>query len=127
MPIITSKGYKLPQKGEKVTWWQNIVDNFVRVNNHTHDGTDSQLIKASSLTKEVQDILAADWINVSISQIPFYQLVTMPSGIDFDKTVLQFRNSANGNIVYPMVTKVSSTSFNIFVNDNTLNLKVIYG
>lgn len=127
MPTLTSKGYKLPQNGERGSWWQNLLDNWIRMDGHKHDGLDSQLLDARNITKTTQDILAAGWIDVGDGT--YEQEVTLPTNITFTKispTFIVNGGSEDGATVMVSLKKFSATSYKVQVNDNTLSLKVIY-
>lgn len=126
MPIITSKGYKLPQKGEKVTWWQNLIDNWIRIDAHSHDGVNSQKIKLNNALKDADNILSANWLTDLLLPVPYYQDITMPTGSSFDNTIIEFYDNASGDRVYPKIVKTSISTYTVFVNDDTLNLRVVY-
>ncbi|MNJ94794.1 hypothetical protein D3C87_124970 [compost metagenome] len=127
MPITTGKGYKLPQNGERGSWWQNLIDNWVRMDGHKHDGLDSQLLDARNIQKTTQVIQTANWVPADHGL--FRQEITLPTNITFAKlapTFLIDGGDLDGALIHPTIEKSAANKYNIFVNDNTLSLKVIY-
>lgn len=122
-----SYGYKKPETGDRgSTFFTAMEDNIQRVNDHTHNGTDSPPLPAQSISGVTQSILAVNW--VANGPTGFYrQLVTVASGFDFDKVFISFRLTASGDYVYPTVEKVSTTSYYVYINDNTVGLTAVYG
>lgn len=126
MPIILSKGYKLPQNGER-GWWQVLIENWTRVNSHKHDGNDSEKILTSNLDKLETTVDSANW--VAATDGLHTQRITLPGGVTFPKVAIKVYTMSGANVVeeiQPKITRFSNTQFDIFVNDNSLSLKVIY-
>ena len=118
---ILSKGYEKPINPDTGdVWFPAMERNIQRMNDHTHNGTDGAFIAVT-----IQDILAANW-GADLGGGTYRQLITLPSGIQFDSTRLEFRLST-GQVVYPTVERVSGTTYHVFTNDNALSYKAIYG
>jgi hypothetical protein len=86
--------------------------------------------KLSLFTSYTQDLLAADW--VSQGNGVYRQLVTLPTELStnpgsftFDTLSMQFRLST-GEIVQPTVEKVSSKTFYVYTNDNSVVYRILY-
>lgn len=126
--IVLSYGYKLPETGDRGNiWFPALEDNITRVNGHTHNGTDSPSLTATAFSAIMQNILAASWVLVSGST--YRQLVTVPVGMTFDRSLMQFLITAGPNInqnIYPRLEKVSVNTYYVYVNDNTIALKAYY-
>ena len=119
--ITLSKGYLLPQPpdtGDK--FFPAMEFNIQRLNNHTHNGTDSQLLSSTS-----QTILAANWSAAPIGGGIYRQLVTVPTGFNYDVCQIWFKLST-GEYVYPSVEKQSTTQYYVYTNDNTLEYTAYY-
>jgi hypothetical protein len=130
MSTTLSNGYKNPETGDRgSSWFADLNFNIERLNDHTHDGTDSEAIAASDITKSSATILAAAW-SADLGGSSYKQTITLPTGFTFDDTILKFFISgggADGQLVYPTVIKISSTTFDVYINDNAQALKVVYG
>ncbi len=87
-------------------------------NDHTHNGTDGNLIAVAA-----QTILSASWLSGSNGR--YSQTITMPSPYTFDACQIDFRLST-GEVVYPGVVKVSSNTYTIYTNDNTKTYTAVY-
>lgn len=127
MPTVTDKGYKLPIVGERGTWWQNIIDNFTRLSSHKHDGIDSVLLTPPAVVKDVEDVLAANWVLVANGT--YRQLLTTPTNHVFPKVnVLFYINGGpeDGSLLNLTVEPQSTTTYYVYINDNSLSLKAIY-
>jgi hypothetical protein len=127
--ITLSKGYQKPQTNDSgAEWFPALEDDIQRLNDHNHDGVNSELLTAASSVAVVQDVLAAAW--TAFATDTYRQLVTLPIlalplSLSFDTCAIQFRTAA-GAIIYPTVEKVTSTSYYVYINDNTLALKAVY-
>lgn len=124
MGTTLSNGFKKPSAGD-TDWWDQLEDNIDQTNSHDHDGTDSEKIAAKNITKSTSTIAAADW-GSDAGGATYSATITMPAGHEFDNAVMLIYDTDNGDQIYPSLAKVNSTSYTITVNDNTLNLKVIY-
>jgi hypothetical protein len=119
-----SKGYKLPETGDKGTLFFPALEfNIQRLNDHTHDGTDSAQLSASAISAITDTISFAGWSLVSGGT--YKQTVTMPVGLDFDDYVPTFRNLL-GHILYLSVEKVTASTYDVYINDPTQSLVVTY-
>jgi hypothetical protein len=90
------------------------------MNNHTHNGTNSQPL--ASLT---QTVLAANWTLAPIGGGVYMQTLTVPAGFSYDQCQIWFKLSSN-QYVYPSIERASATTFNVFINDNSLSLIANY-
>lgn len=126
MPVTLSKGYKLPQTGER-SFWSALENNINLSNTHKHDGTDGEQIAPKDLAKQITNILSANWIAVSGGT--YKQTVSVPSGYLVDTTSMKFYITAGGQAgqqVHPSVRKITSTTFDVYTNDNTSSYTVVY-
>ncbi len=117
--LTLSNGYKLPQVDDTGdTFFENLSFNIQRLNDHTHDGTDSE-----RLTPTKQTLSAASWVFVDVDS--YTLAVTMPAGLTYDDVGLEFR-LANGTVIYPTVTKTGSNSYSIGYTSNASDVVAIY-
>lgn len=118
-----SNGYQKPQSGDRGTsLFTSLEDDIQRLNDHTHDGSNSNRLSGTSIIGVKQDI-AASW--TAGSNGLYTQDITMPALITFDDYGMSFR-LADGSHVFPTVERLSSTSYRLYLNDNTLAMKVVY-
>lgn len=121
--LTLSYGYKKPQTRDSgSTLWTALEDNIQRVNDHTHNGVNSSKITTASVTATTQSVPEADW--VSTSQGNYRQLITL-SGLLFDEINIDFRNES-GHPVFLEVEKVSSTTYYVYTNDNSMTYTAVY-
>lgn len=130
MSTTLSKGYKNPDTGDRgSSWFPDLNFNISRINAHSHDGSDSEQIAASNLTKSSATILAASW-GSDLGGSTYQQTITLPAGYDMDDVQMKFIISGgtyDGTEVFPEVVKQSSTTYTVEINDNTQTLVVLYG
>lgn len=124
MGTTLSNGYKRPSAGD-TDWWDQQEDNIQRMNDHDHDGVTGEKIAARNVTKSTSTIAASDW-GSDLGGSSYSCTVSMPAGHEFDNAVFLIYDTDSGAQIQPTLTKVNATSFTLMVNDNTLNLKVIY-
>ena len=118
-------GFKKPQTGDKgSTFFPALEDDIQKMNDHLHDGTETPRLTTKSVTMVTASILAAGW--TAVSNGIYKQTVTMPVGMLFNDFYVNFKLSS-GHQVFPSVEKVSASTYDVFVNDNSLNLTAVYG
>lgn len=120
--LTLSHGFKKPQNGidSGSTWFPAMETNAQLLNDHTHNLTDS-----AQLAVTAQSILAANWVAASVGGGLYQQTITMPAGFLYDVTDIRFRVST-GEIFVPTVIRASSTTYQIFINDNSLAVTAFY-
>lgn len=122
-----SYGYKQPVNTDTGdVFFPALSDDIALLNNHTHDG-----ITSAPLGSQSQSILAANWTAAPIGGGLYVQLITLPlpvglaTPLSFDTCQIWFKLST-GQYVYPSVERVSATTYNVFINDNSLTLTAFY-
>lgn len=131
MAATLTYGFVKPATGDKGSvFWPALEGNIQQTNDHAHNGTDSHLLSASASRAIVQTVSSASW-GSDLGGGTYRQLVTLPVSITggsgtFDDFSIQLRDSSTGEVIYGRIVKVSSTTYYIYVNDNTLTLKAIY-
>lgn len=125
--LILSKGFKKPQAGDMGSvWFPALEDDIQQLNDHTHNGTDSQLLSGGSITNQVVAIAAVDWVAFG----PGYRfLLSLPSGYTYDGSHKEVRingGAQDGAIVVPTIEKVSNTTMYVYCNDNTISFNVSF-
>lgn len=120
-----SYGYKKPETNDSgAVVFPALEDNIQRLNDHTHDGANSSKLPGSSIESTVESVLATNW-GSDLGGGYYKQTVNMPTGFDFDYTQIQVRLST-GHIMQPTIIRLSTAQFDIYVNDNTIDLVVLF-
>lgn len=123
MATTLTYGLKRPADGDLGSvWFDALEDNITQLDAHTHDGTTSARLTSKSVTKVTAAIASGSW---SASGALYKQTITMPAGMNYDDFGLEFREG-NDHVIYPTVEKVTATTYDVYVNDNTLDLTVLY-
>jgi hypothetical protein len=121
-------GFKKPETGDKGTvWFPAMEQNMQQLNDHSHNGVNSTKLTAQSITGVSATILATGW--VATSGGTYRQVVTTPANVTFDDYGMYFRintGPSTGHIIYPSVEKITNTTFFVYINDSTVDLKVLY-
>jgi hypothetical protein len=127
--LTLSYGYKKPQTGDKGSvFFPALEDNFQRLNDHSHDGINSSRLLATALQAVVQILPLASWAGIGDGL--FRQLVTCPSTILVDEQIMSFQIASGpraGDFFHPSVEKVSANTYYVYINDPTVDVKVLYG
>jgi hypothetical protein len=123
MATTLSYGYINPANGDRgAVWFPALNSNIVRLNGHTHDGVDSALIPSSNLTSGTVSIPAASWTSNGTGS--YKQDVTVPSGYSMDSCAITIKYGSD--IIYPTITKLTTTTFRIYTLDNTLTYSAVF-
>lgn len=116
-----SHGFQKPGNGDTGdVFFPSMASNIQLLNDHTHNGSDAPLLAAF-----IQSLLSANWSAAPIGGGVYRQLATVPAGFSFDTCEIWFRLSTGQNF-YPSVERASSTTYYVYINDNTLNISAIY-
>lgn len=127
MPTTLTYGMKKPIAGERgSTVFTALEDNITRADAHSHNGTDSARLNPKDFSKTHTTLASGDWVAVAGQTGTYRQLLTVPSGYSVDDAIMKFYLSATGHPIYPSVEKASSTTAYVYINDNTLAVKVTY-
>lgn len=131
MATTLSYGYEKPQTGDKGSvFWPILESNIQKENDHNHNGINSPLLTAASSTVISQAISSASWSAQGGGT--FRQTITLPASLTsvggtYDDYPILFRNTSNKRQVFLQTEKVSSTTYYLFSNDDTLDVTAIYG
>lgn len=127
MSTTLSYGYKKPVTGDKGSvFYPDLEFDIQRVNDHNHDGSNSALLTSTSVQAVVQTVSSAGWAAVSGQPGTYKQTVTMSAGTAFDTHAIEIRNNSTKEKLYLSITKASTTTFDVYINDNTIALQVLY-
>lgn len=124
MGTTLSNGYKKPAIRD-TDWYDQIEDNIDRVNSHVHDGTDGDKLSALNITKSFSTVSSGSW-GADLGNSTYRQTIAMPTGHEFDNAVFFIYDTDNNCQIFGEIEKIDANSYYLYVNDNTLNLKVIY-
>lgn len=124
-------GRKVPETSDPgELWFPAIEANIARDDAHDHDGSDSKRLSGpGSSDVETQAIAAAGWAALGDGSGQYSQTIALPTvngtQLQYDAISIEFRLST-GERVYPLVEKVSATSFKVYTNDNTKAYVALY-
>lgn len=118
-------GFLKPQTGDRGSvYFPALEDDIQQLNDHTHNGVDSALLSSSAFTAITQSIASGSWVLVSGGT--YQQTVTVPAGIT---TLANWRVEfldASGHQQYLTMERVTTTTFKVYINDNTVTLTAQY-
>jgi len=122
--LTLSYGFKKPVSGDRgPTVFPALEDNWQRVNDHDHDGSNSKPINSIYFSKTKQTLLAASWVDLGNGH--YKQTATLPLTIKYADVTLEFRLST-GEVVYPTVTAgAGEQQYDVYFDDSSKNLTVI--
>src|SRR3990167_5322629 len=116
MAITTlTYGIQAPSDGDLGTViFPAINANLIQIDAHTHDGITSSLLTRTSVASVAQAITAAGWALVSNGI--YKQTVTLPAGFSYDTISITFRLASSGDPFFPTVVKLTSTTYEVYIN-----------
>lgn len=130
MSSTLTYGFVKPATGDKgSTFWGQLEDDLQQLNDHNHNGINSAKLSASSQEAVAQSVTSAGWANLSGGL--YRQTVTLPATLTsvagtYAKYNISFRNAADGSEMFLHKVQVTTTTFYVYCNDNTINLTVVY-
>jgi hypothetical protein len=114
MQVLTN-GFKLPESGDLGdVWFPAIEDDIQQLNDHTHNGSDSEKIPSTSVESSHLTVVSGSFADQGNGY--WRATVTLPAGTDYDKLQIIARDPASGEAVYLRHAKVSATSAYIYTN-----------
>jgi hypothetical protein len=125
MSTTLSYGFKKPQDGDRgSTFFDDLEADIQQLNDHTHNGTNSSLLSIQAITVTTQAISSASW--AAQGGGTYKQTVTLPGTLTYDAIGMEFRITSSKHVIYPTIEKVSSTTYDIYTNDNSIGVTAIY-
>ena len=122
--LTLSYGYKKPEDQDRgAVVFPALEDNIDRLNDHKHDGVDSAPLSAASVVASTSTLASGGWVFVADSI--YKQVVTTPVGLTFDNTIKEYLLDT-GYTFHPTVRRLSSTQFEVYINDNSVAVTVTY-
>ncbi len=123
--LTLSYGYKKPQTNDKGSvFWTALENDIQRLNDHTHNGTNSPKLTSASITAVTLSLLAVDWVSVGTAG-NYRQLATITGAQLFDDSAFEFRGTVDGKQYFLDYEKVSSNTFYVYINDNAKPITVV--
>ena len=118
-----SNGYLLPETGDRGgVFFPGLESNIQRLNDHTHNGADSEKLTPESIAGLNATISPGDW---ALHTNGLYRAaLTMPGNKVFDTTTI--RMVANNKFLYGDIEKITANTFYAYVNDPALTVTVLY-
>lgn len=128
MSVTLTYGFVKPATGDTgATFWTQLENDITQLDSHTHNGVDSAVLSSTSINPTSDTISHTNW--VATAGGTYRQLVTTPPSITFDSYGMAFRITNGSDIgyeIHPTILKVSNTTYYVYVNDNTIDLSVLY-
>lgn len=119
--LTLTKGFKKPQNPDTGDVFFPALENDIQqLNDHTHNGTDSQILALAS-----QSIASGAWTSAASKTGMYVQTITVPAAFTYDTCVVNFKLST-GEQIYPSVERASSTTYKVYSPDNTLTFTAYY-
>lgn len=125
MSTTLTYGLKNPVNGDRGSvWFPDMNSNIVQLDAHTHDGVTSAPIASKNVTKgSVTVSSGGSWTANGTGS--YYQDKTCPTGYTMDAASIQVHLSS-GDIIYPTIERLTSTTFRIYSLDSTLAYTVLF-
>jgi hypothetical protein len=128
MSYAGTYGFIIPTAGDTSStgWMVDQAANWVQIDGHNHDGSNSALISISLVAKTSQDLTAGSW---AASGNLYRQEVTMPAGFTYDNAFMEFMitNGTYADSKWDARTiKTGASSYYIYTSDNTITVTVRY-
>lgn len=121
-------GLKLPDTGDKGSvFFPALEDNIVHLNAHDHNGINSVKIDATGLIASTLAVPNGSWVLVANGI--YRQLLTLPVGMDFSTKLIKYTfasGALSGQVVFPREEKVTTNTYYVYLNDNTVDLTAAY-
>jgi hypothetical protein len=112
---ILSNGFKLPETGDfGDSWFPAMEDNVQQLNDHTHDGVDSEKIASTGVEAVSSSILSGSFVDQGNGY--WRALLTLPVGASYDTMTLVFRDPTSGEAVLLRHEKVSASTAYVYTN-----------
>lgn len=118
MPTTLTYGFVKPVTGDLgSSFFPALEGDIQKLNDHTHDGSNTARIPASSVTCVVQSLTAQVWSSTGTNGL-YRTLVTVPAAFtDASSVQISVRDSL-GEPMYLKVEFVTTTTFYIYTNDS---------
>lgn len=125
MPLLTTFGFKKPQNSER-SFWDALNENTQKVNDHTHNGMDSNKLGSKDMARETSTIIPANWTAVAGQTGHFKADVLFPAGIAYSKSNVNPVFYIADKVVQLSAERKSDIEMTVFINSNTNTVKIVY-
>ena len=125
MATILSKGYILPNTGDKgSTWFPALEHNITQLNNHIHDGITSEKVKTTNI-EPVKYVLSGSWTE-DLPNRRWYKELDLVD-VNYADVVIVVKSAAGDQLLLD-VTSVSGNAkkCRIYTNDQGLTNAVAH-
>ena len=114
--VILTNGYKLPETGDfGDVWFPALEDNIQRLNDHKHDGNDSETLDSTALESVVQTVLSGAFVP-SGSEFVAAGVTLAGGAVDVDKKHVVFRDPTTKEQILLRYEKATQTQIDIFTS-----------
>ena len=115
MSTTTTNGYKIPDDGDLGdTWFNDLEDNWARMDGHTHTGSDSERLTSAGMAATSDTILTASF---STAVGTYWRATaTVPSGTAVDDFGYMFKDPTTKEQMYLKMEKLNATQYYVFIN-----------
>ena len=112
---ILSNGFKLPETGDfGDVYFPALEDTITQLNDHTHNGTDSEQLASTSIAGSYVSVLSGAFTDQGDGY--WRATVTVPNSGLVDNHVVVCKDPTTKDQVYLKVVKLSSTQVYIYTN-----------
>lgn len=123
--LTLTKGFKKPESGDKGSvFFPALEANFQQLNDHTHNGINSEKLTTTSSVVLTGTVLSASW--VSVGGGVYRQILTLPSGLQYDQVVVAFKDTVNNSNAFLHIEKIDQNTYYAYCNDSTKAFTVVY-
>jgi hypothetical protein len=125
MATTLSKGYILPNTGDKgSTWFPALEHNITQLNDHKHDGTTSFKIPTTNV-EAVKQTLAGPWV-VDVADTRWYQELTLPNDANYSDVVIVVKSAAGDQLLLDVKAGSTAKKYKVYTNDQGLTNAVAH-
>lgn len=126
MSTVLSNGYRLPENGDLgSSWFPDLAFDIQRLNDHTHNGIDSNKLTPTSTTL-ITETLPAENFTIDLEKNKYKALLAMPTGLRVDTTSINFRDVVTKERVHLSIEKTAVNTLNVYSMFPVL-VEVVYG
>lgn len=135
----TTYGYLNPSSGDLSKgvngWMAQINFDISRLDGHTHNGVDSALLNIGALSSLTVVAPAASWVvstgGAGLPASGYMQTVTVPAAIsEINNFTVKFLQNSGGAKQYQPLqlfyARLTATTFNLYCNDNTIDVLCVF-
>ena len=126
MATVLPYGFIAQDNGDEssLQWMVDQRANWVRLDAHTHDGSNSAPINPANIVKQTQAIASASWVLVDDGI--YRQQISMPTGYEYEGAFIKFNEDLSGDEYLLETEKTGTSSYWVYINDNTLDITARY-